>query len=425
MISKASASDYYSNIKEYSIYLDIFVFSLIPLRPLIGIQVFQLIFTVYLFINIFLILYRKKIKINFFSFVMILFVIISGISVVYSEELSGVYYGIVRLLPLNLYGFILVQSILYKSKMNVEVGDYVLRFLKGYTTSTIIVCLYLLLIEFPQLGYWGKLGSLLFAEEGLTVLSYHLIISMLFCIYSFIEQKNPTKKLIISMSLILLFTVAVITSVRKAIIGPLLFAVLYSLVKNKKNFLKLMLSLLVLICLIVAILYLIINNKYLYDIIGRRFLTLINSVFFSEYSISGYIDSSAIERSLLRKNALEVFYSNPIIGIGLDNFKYYTGAHGTSQVYAHNNYLELLANLGIIGFCLFYVPIIKLLFEGVRKYKYYKSSIYLFISCFIITQLFLDYGTVSYYSLYHIPVLYIMSTISNNEERFAVEGVTK
>jgi O-antigen ligase len=61
-------------------------------------------------------------------------------------------------------------------------------------------------------------------------------------------------------------------------------------------------------------------------------------------------EASAENRRDMVVKALEIWVDNPILGIGAGQFTI-KGGFGT---YSHNNYVELLANLGVIGLLLFY-----------------------------------------------------------------------
>ena len=52
-------------------------------------------------------------------------------------------------------------------------------------------------------------------------------------------------------------------------------------------------------------------------------------------------------RSFFALEALSVFKENLFIGIGQDGYRYVNSREFT---YSHNNYVEILANLGIVGF---------------------------------------------------------------------------
>ena len=69
-------------------------------------------------------------------------------------------------------------------------------------------------------------------------------------------------------------------------------------------------------------------------------------------------DASADGSLTLRKGLAEIssqiFYSHPIIGIGLGNNTYQIEQIYGLSVYAHNNYLELASGLGVVGLITYY-----------------------------------------------------------------------
>jgi O-antigen ligase len=60
-------------------------------------------------------------------------------------------------------------------------------------------------------------------------------------------------------------------------------------------------------------------------------------------------DASSIERMHLIRGGLNLFYDNPIFGIGLNNATYIMGK------YTHSNYVEVLSSVGLIGTLFFYM----------------------------------------------------------------------
>lgn len=117
--------------------------------------------------------------------------------------------------------------------------------------------------------------------------------------------------------------------------------------------------------------------------------------FFNAITGSGG-DSSSIKRLRYIEIGLEQFYKTPILGIGIGNARTLT-AEG---VYLHNNFIELLAGGGILGFILYYISYY---YEIVNMWKYRRKwraySSVLFILCILL--LLLDFGAVSYYSKIH------------------------
>lgn len=71
--------------------------------------------------------------------------------------------------------------------------------------------------------------------------------------------------------------------------------------------------------------------------------------------------NSSIEREKVQRAAVELFESSPVFGVGFDQVRVYVG------VYAHSNPIELLADTGIIGILLYYIPFITIYYRLIRK----------------------------------------------------------
>ena len=62
-------------------------------------------------------------------------------------------------------------------------------------------------------------------------------------------------------------------------------------------------------------------------------------------------DSSTIIRLALVDIGWDLFYQSPITGVGINNPSVYTFfVYGKDNYYLHNNYIELLAGTGVIGY---------------------------------------------------------------------------
>jgi len=60
--------------------------------------------------------------------------------------------------------------------------------------------------------------------------------------------------------------------------------------------------------------------------------------------------SSVNGRIMLWDYALDMFYEKPVLGMGLGSYNIYNYAQGTGQLqFAHNQYLQFLAETGLIG----------------------------------------------------------------------------
>lgn len=119
------------------------------------------------------------------------------------------------------------------------------------------------------------------------------------------------------------------------------------------------------------------NNPIVYNIIGWRLASI------------GGADESSMERARLLHDAINTGLNNPVFGVGLHNSMYYT----TIGMYAHNNFAEIFADLGIVGFSIFYSLYA---LYGYRIVRFAKKNIRRYWLVFILGFLAIDYGQVSY-----------------------------
>ena len=132
------------------------------------------------------------------------------------------------------------------------------------------------------------------------------------------------------------------------------------------------------------------NNPVMYNIIGWRLAAI------------GGADESSIERARLLHDAINTGLDNPIFGVGLHNSMFYT----TIGKYAHNNFAEIFADLGLIGFSIFYSLYI---LYGYRVVRFAKEKIRRYWLVFILGFLAIDYGQVSYNLFTSIVPMVILS----------------
>ena len=165
----------------------------------------------------------------------------------------------------------------------------------------------------------------------------------------------------------------VLTGSRKTfIIAVIVAAILF--ISGKKKYLKVAL---LVIGSIVAY-DIIMTNTVIYNIIGWRL-----------ESLSGGADASAIERSRLRLDAINTGLEHIFLGVGLNNSMYYTSI----GMYAHNNYAEIFADLGLFGLLIFY-SLYLVMFNRIFSCTNRRERCYWLL--FIFSFLAIDYGQVSY-----------------------------
>ena len=115
-------------------------------------------------------------------------------------------------------------------------------------------------------------------------------------------------------------------------------------------------------------------------------------------------------RETMIEAGIEQFKSNPILGIGIGNgFNISLIAVGRNT-YLHNNFIEILVDVGIVGFALYYSFYFSLIKNIARNYRYRTKMCYLVVAL-MASQLLMDYGSVSYYmkdTYYYLMFYYIV-----------------
>lgn len=176
---------------------------------------------------------------------------------------------------------------------------------------------------------------------------------------------------------------------RKAVLALVLGVITVQLFKNGfqktglKGFVKLILGLAV---VIIGLIWL--SKTQLFAGMMKRMLSGLDTL-----NGTGQ-DGSVNLRKTFIQAGLAQFLKTPLLGIGFGNSYLLTREVSNSSTYLHNNFVELLACGGIVGFCLYYRIVV---FLGTRLWRYRMvphSDI-----CFVIllVYVFLEIGVVSYY----------------------------
>jgi O-antigen ligase len=90
--------------------------------------------------------------------------------------------------------------------------------------------------------------------------------------------------------------------------------------------------------------------------------------------------------------AIELWKKNPILGNGAAQM----GVFNENGSYAHDNYAEILADFGLVGFILYYSLHLSLLVKALRRGIRNISPIHARAVVFLFAILLLDIGLVSY-----------------------------
>ncbi|MED3758928.1 O-antigen ligase family protein [Peribacillus frigoritolerans] len=245
-----------------------------------------------------------------------------------------------------------------------------------------------------------------FGEElaNLNRLGVIIGVSAIFCFYFIVIEK---KYLCFPLFLIMFFVI-LLTGSRSALIFILFNIIFILFSSNRKGFYNKFKYLIISAFLASTIFYMIFNIPILYQIIGIRIEDLLS--FFSE---EGTEETSINIRANMLASGIEMFKNQPLTGYGLGNYGFvFSRDYGGRETYSHNNLIELLVGVGILGAITFYIIqslVIKELFRASRYNNLNKIN-YVFMSI-IISYIILSVSSVYYYDKNFSIVLAVGSVI--------------
>ena len=201
------------------------------------------------------------------------------------------------------------------------------------------------------------------------------------------EKENKLPYLVISL---IFFVFNICTASKKGLIIGLLVPIALWLIYNRQ-FKKKIVNLVKILGIAFVVIFALAQVPNISNEMVRRM-----DMFTEFMSGASAIDESTAGRIELYRQSLSIFLENPILGVGLDGFREANSGymHG---FYAHCNYTELLADLGLVGFSIYYIiyaMILKKLFYAFRLGD--RSS--LCMMAIIVTILLQDIAQVSYYN---------------------------
>lgn len=214
--------------------------------------------------------------------------------------------------------------------------------------------------------------------------------SLIIALFFLWNTKNRIWALPIVIDIVIIF----VTGSRKSMLIPLLWiAMYYAILLVITRRAKILYRICIGIALGIVVIYILLRVS---NELNERMISLMLGLFTGETS-----DGSYNVRQFLIEKAVSIFKKNPVIGIGLNNYsvfgyQQYNQYTDITGRYAHNNYWELLASLGIIGTVLYYLRYLLCIKQiyTLRK-KMSKENFSLALSI-VISVFIVEYGVVSY-----------------------------
>ena len=335
-----------------------------------------------------------KLVYSFFYVGFLMFILYGAANIVFHNVIDT---QIARTMIISLsLNFLMIYAIVQYIYMQNDVQK-VLRIteLAIFTTALVVM-----LLSIGTIGS-GRLGK--GTEINANMLSMLCVYGFILCMYLRKIAFFSSRIYIFRMAFYLL--VIFLTGSRKGLIMVFLAPMIIAFVFGRR---KLFRNVLIGIVAAIIVYVMIMNVEFLYNIIGVRMESLM--LFFTEGTVS---EGSLQSRLILSEIGMSYIREKPWTGYGYDCFKLVSGMGGQGVVddgsfgyYSHNNYIELLFGGGIIGFVLYYIPMVYLLkkiFKGISKNACMPYLLALFIS-----KLAVEYAYVSYYSRMDAYILAII-----------------
>ena len=275
-------------------------------------------------------------------------------------------------------------------------------YMKLFLVSLFIMIIYVLIkvdLKSFQLAQHGEATTGLWNGNDVGMKCALFIIIILY----FID--NSTKKmqrLFLVISTVPAVVLVYYTASRKAFLMVALGISLFYYLKHPTKKIR---NLLVIIVGIYIAYMLIMNIDALYNAIGWRIEGAL-----AMFQKGGKADSSALLRARYIQVGVNAWKKSPIIGYGINNYRVINLRETGHFTYSHNNFIEILVGVGVIGFLIYYSYYIKLLFEYIKMYFKHQTDKILNITgiCFLL-MFFMQFGVVSYSSIEQMLLILFMT----------------
>lgn len=342
-------------------------------------------------------------KISKFTTWQIIFTAISIFSLTYSP-LKDVFEGQFYLCIVNLV------MIYFLSRYEIDKEIFV-RIAWSYAAGSALL-IALLIRSGNVFDSSGRLGTDLVGNAN--ILAAMLMVSAIYAFWLLVYTKNSLwKKIILIGCVVLIYYGMFLSGGRKYIFIPLIFLYIVLFFKtDNKGRKHLIRNTVIVAALLVLVIYIIMNVPSLYDVIGQR---LENLIYFIE---TGRIlrEGGAEE---LRAKMIEIGWNawseSPLLGHGFDSFKYYNVQVTGRFFYSHNNFIELLYNLGIAGFIVYYWFYIKMIITGWRERNSKPQYATYFSIALFISMLFYETGAINYSATSSFILFYLSFALLNKQ----------
>ncbi len=263
---------------------------------------------------------------------------------------------------------------------------------KGLAIAGIILSVYTVyfygLGEFINILIEGKRMGIGFINSN--TLGMYCALTIIICVFFGLNENKKNVYWILILPMIIVFA----SGSRKALVTMFLGIIMvYILIYDSKKSINVKFKEGLFIIIMVAVCICVLKLP-IFEPIVQRFNSMIN---ITNSSNMMNTDSSTLERIKMFEIGWIQFSKTPFLGIGIGCSGILTFNEIGYFTYLHNNYIELLATVGIIGTLLFY-NFYYHIFKKLKNMIKDRDSLAIITFIILTIQIFMDFGSVSYFS---------------------------
>lgn len=232
-------------------------------------------------------------------------------------------------------------------------------------------------------GGFGRTFYIRGFTGNINISAFSIAYKLPFLCYGFFKEKNILFRTIASIFLIISIIDIFHLGSRGAILALIITIIIFSIISVFSFGKKSVIFLLILCSFGSGVSYLSLRNSVNLNPIERTKSISLNTT-----------DGSVDSRLRYYKEVLEYLFDNSFKPIGVGMYKIYSVEFEKEHItdyrvpyHAHNDFLEILIENGILAFLSYTMIFILLIWESVKKYIIQKSIIHISILCFLLTYL--------------------------------------
>ena len=307
------------------------------------------------------------------------------------------------------YSSVMILALLFVLADHINTKEDVLWHMKALLFAVLYMSVYALIRTPALLTGLFRLGF----EIGINpnTMGIHTVIGTALALY-FAQQRK-----VYYLCALFLGMITLLTGSRTAFGGVVIVFAVFMMLSSAITA-KMIRNMILVVLVLMIVLVLSMHVELLYNIIGNRIENAFQAL------MGGYGDDSVDTREFFRGYAMRMFAARPFFGHGASGFKSAMRIIRYQLVaYSHCNYTELLANLGITGFLVYYCFSGSIFLGGIRNYSKSRRDRkeMTFLLSVMVAAAFIDYYAVTYDSIFvqvMTGLLFMLNVFCESGSRF-------